>query len=84
MEIETPKAPSSQVPLRSPSHTSTADKQKQDGPIGSPSTPERMKSVAAESLKIEAELDNLSDYDSAEEISEWECDALEKDQHNRS
>lgn len=30
------------------------------------------------------ELDKSSDYDSAEEISEWEFDALDKDQHTMS
>ncbi|CAL0299552.1 unnamed protein product [Lupinus luteus] len=78
------ETPSNQTPLRSPSSTSMANKQKPDGVINSPSITGKMISVAAESSQIEAELDKYSDYDSAEEISEWEFDAVERDHQGRS
>ena len=40
-------------------------------------------SVTMKTISIE-ELDKSSEDDSAEEISEWECDALDKDQHTMS
>ena len=53
-----------------------ANKHKQDGVINSPSVTGRS--------QIEIELDKLSEYDSAEEICEWEFDAFDKDHHSRS
>ncbi|KAE9619459.1 hypothetical protein Lal_00032265 [Lupinus albus] len=75
---------SNQTLSRSPSSTSMANKQKPDGVINSPSITGKMISVAAESSQIEAELDKYSDYDSAEEISEWEFDAVERDHQGRN
>ncbi|TKY52848.1 intracellular protein transport protein USO [Spatholobus suberectus] len=80
LELETPtersETPSSQITSRTPSPPSMANKQKQDGVINSPSMTGRS--------QIEIELDKLSEDDSAEEISEWEFDALDKDRHSRS
>ncbi|XP_061351314.1 uncharacterized protein LOC133296367 [Gastrolobium bilobum] len=81
LDIENPPQ-SSETPSRSPSPTSRANKHKQDRVINPPLITGKAKSVAAESSKIEAELDKLSDDDSAEEISEWEFDALDKDHHH--
>ncbi|OIV90493.1 hypothetical protein TanjilG_32710 [Lupinus angustifolius] len=76
--------PLNQTLLKSPSSTSTANKQKPDGVINSLSITGKTISVTAESSQIEAELDKYSDYDSAEEISEWEFDAVERDHQGRS
>lgn len=85
LAIETQRSETpSQTPLRSPSSTSMANKHKQDGGIKSPLINRKMISVAAESSQIEAELDKFSEDDSAEEISEWEFDALERDHNTRS
>ncbi|XP_027363015.1 intracellular protein transport protein USO1-like [Abrus precatorius] len=80
LELETPtessETPSSQTTSRTFSPSSMANKHKQDGVINS-------LSIAGKS-KLEIELDKLSEEDSAEEISEWEFDALDKDHHVRS
>ncbi|KAL2323322.1 hypothetical protein Fmac_027701 [Flemingia macrophylla] len=79
LEIEMPtersETPPSQVTSRTPASPSMVNKYKQDGVIDSPS-------ITARS-QIEIELDKLSD-ESAEEISEWEFDALDKDRLSRS
>ncbi|KAK7355678.1 hypothetical protein VNO80_14938 [Phaseolus coccineus] len=79
MELEIPtersETPSSQIISRTPSPPS-AKKHKQDVVRNSFSMPGRS--------EIEIELDKLSEDDSAEEISEWEFDALDKDRHTRS
>lgn len=75
LELDIPtersETPSSQIISRTPSPPS-AKKHKQDG---------MRKSGRSQ---IEIELDKLSEDDSAEEISEWEFDALDKDRHTRS
>jgi hypothetical protein len=78
LQIEAP-IEKSETPLQSttPSPTSMLpNKNKQDKIKTSPS-------VTMKTISIE-ELDKSSDYDSAEEISEWEFDALDKDQHTMS
>ncbi|KAK7267558.1 hypothetical protein RIF29_20235 [Crotalaria pallida] len=79
-----PEKPLSPKPLRSPSPTSMANKNKHDEVINSPSITGKKISVGVESSQIVAELDKFSDYDSAEEISEWEFDDIERDHHARS
>lgn len=84
LQIETPieksETPSNQI------HSSTApspssitmlpNKNKQDRKKNSPS-------ITMKTISIE-ELDKLSEDDSAEEISEWEFDAYDKDQYTMS
>ncbi|KAK7393619.1 hypothetical protein VNO78_22177 [Psophocarpus tetragonolobus] len=80
LELESPTAksetPSYQITSRTPSPPSMANKHKQDGVVNS--------TLKTGRSQIEIELDKLSDDDSAEEISEWEFDALDKDRHPRS
>ncbi|CAJ1968398.1 unnamed protein product [Sphenostylis stenocarpa] len=77
LELESPtqwsETPSSPVISRTPSPPS-AKKYKQD---------RLTKSLRGRS-QIEIELDKLSEDDSAEEISEWEFDALDRDRLTRS
>ncbi|XP_057426909.1 uncharacterized protein LOC130720298 [Lotus japonicus] len=70
--LETP----SPIHSRSSSPTSMANKHKQDKSINP-------HSISGKTISV-AEFDRLSEDDSAEEISEWVFDALDRDQHNRS
>lgn len=77
-QIEAP-IEKSETPLQSTTSSPTSmlpNKNKQDRIKTSPS-------VTMKTISIE-ELDKSSEDDSAEEISEWECDALDKDQHTMS
>lgn len=80
LELENPtersETPPSQITSISPSPPSMDNNRKQDGVIKSPSKIGKS--------QIEIELDKLSEDDSAEEISEWEFDALDKDRHSKS
>ncbi|MED6175250.1 hypothetical protein PIB30_076645 [Stylosanthes scabra] len=83
--LETPTSQKKKTFMRSLSSISLSNRiMKQDEVILSPSILRRSKSAAVESLQIEVELDDLSDYDSAEEISEWEFDDVEQNHHTRS
>lgn len=81
MELEIPtersETPSSQIVSRTPSPPS-AKKHKQDV------VRKNSFSIMPGRSEIEIELDKLSEDDSAEEISEWEFDDLDKDRHTRS
>lgn len=75
--IERSETPPSQIHSKIPPFpTTTNNKHKQERVKKSPS-------ITAKTISI-AELDKSSEDDSAEEISEWEFDAVDKDQHIRS
>lgn len=82
LEVETPtqksETPSSQTPFKSASPTaitpSAANAPRPNGLLKSLSFSGRM----TESSEIQAQLDRICEDDSADEISEWEFDALEK------
>ncbi|MED6160106.1 hypothetical protein PIB30_048286 [Stylosanthes scabra] len=83
--LETPTSQKKKTFMRSLSSISLSNRiMKPDEVIMSPSIHRRSKSAAVESLQMEVELDDLSDYDSAEEISEWEFDDVEQNHHTRS
>nr|XP_025635324.2 golgin subfamily A member 4 [Arachis hypogaea] len=82
---KTPRTPSQKKTfMRSLSSISLTNRIRQDEAIMSPSIHRRSKSAGIDSLQMEVELDDMSDYDSAEEISEWEFDDVEQDHHTRS
>ncbi|KAL1367900.1 hypothetical protein HN51_022009 [Arachis hypogaea] len=82
---KTPRTPSQKKTfMRSLSSISLTNRMRQDEAIMSPSIHRRSKSAGIDSLQMEVELDDMSDYDSAEEISEWEFDDVEQDHHTRS
>lgn len=76
--IERSETPPSQIHSKIPPFPTTTDnKQKQEKRV------KKSPSITAKTISI-AELDKSSEDDSAEEISEWEFDALDKDQLIRS